>query len=233
MKTQAGNRWVIAVAGVVMQVALGAVYAWSVFRDPLIQAFGWTIPEVTLTFTIAILTLGFAAFVGGLWLGRTGPAHRRHRRAVCCTGWACSGRASQVDRLWLLYLTYGVIGGIGLGLGYIVPVATLVRWFPDRRGFITGLAVAGFGAGALDHRARGHATDPDRRRHRRPSPSWASCTWCWSSARRCSCATRPRATARRLAAHRDRGERTGRGASTRWGRRCAPGSGTRSGRCCF
>src|SRR5919198_5164593 len=69
----AGNRWMIAVAGVVMQVALGAVYAWSVFRDPLIAAFHWSISEVTLTFTIAILTLGFAAFVGGLWLNRVGP----------------------------------------------------------------------------------------------------------------------------------------------------------------
>jgi OFA family oxalate/formate antiporter-like MFS transporter len=148
MKEHAGNRWVIAVAGVVMQVALGAVYAWSVFRDPLVQAFGWSIPAVTLTFTSAILTLGFAAFAGGLWLGRTGP------RTVATVGGVLYGigvfgASLSADRLWLLYLTYGVVGGIGLGLGYIVPVATLVRWFPDRRGFITGLAVAGFGAGAL------------------------------------------------------------------------------------
>jgi OFA family oxalate/formate antiporter-like MFS transporter len=148
MKDAVGNRWVIAVAGVVMQVALGAVYAWSVFRDPLVQAFGWSIPEVTLTFSIAILMLGFAAFVGGLWLGRTRP------RTVALVGGVfyglgVIGASFAADRLWLLYLSYGVVGGIGLGLAYIVPVATLVRWFPDRRGFITGLAVAGFGAGAL------------------------------------------------------------------------------------
>jgi len=149
MKEQAvGNRWGVAVAGIVMQVALGAVYAWSVFRDPLIAAYGWTIPQVTLTFTIAILTLGFAAFAGGLWMARVGP------RTVAMTagilyGIGVMGASFTGGQLPLLYLTYGLLGGIGLGLGYIVPVATLVKWFPDRRGFITGLAVAGFGAGAL------------------------------------------------------------------------------------
>src|SRR3954453_19400290 len=148
MKDQVGNRWVVAVAGVVMQLALGAVYAWSVFRDPLIAAFGWSIPAVTLTFTIAILTLGFAAFFGGLWLGHVGPRTVATGGGVLY-GLGVSGASLSGDRLWLLYLSYGVVGGAGLGLAYIVPVATLVRWFPDRRGFITGLAVAGFGAGAL------------------------------------------------------------------------------------
>jgi len=142
------NRWVIATAGVVMQVALGAVYAWSVFRIPLTKAFGWTIPQVTLTFTIAIFVLGFAAFAGGLWMRRAGP------RVVAVAAGILYGLgvflASFTDgRLWWLYLSYGLLGGIGLGLGYIVPVATLVKWFPDRRGMITGIAVAGFGAGAL------------------------------------------------------------------------------------
>src|SRR3954462_10140926 len=142
------NRWVIAAAGVVMQVALGAVYAWSVFRNPLTKTFGWTIPQVTLAFTIAIFVLGFAAFAGGLWMRRSGP------RVVAIAAGVLYGLgvflASLTDgRLWWLYLSYGVIGGTGLGLGYIVPVATLVKWFPDRRGMITGLAVAGFGAGAL------------------------------------------------------------------------------------
>jgi OFA family oxalate/formate antiporter-like MFS transporter len=131
-----------------MQIGLGAVYAWSVFRIPLTKAFGWTISQVTLTFTIAILVLGFAAFIGGLWMRKSGP------RTVAIAGGIFYGlgvfsASFSGHRLWWLYLSYGLLGGIGLGLGYIVPVATLVKWFPDKRGMITGLAVAGFGAGAL------------------------------------------------------------------------------------
>src|SRR3981189_1343238 len=142
------NRWSIAIAGVLMQVALGAVYAWSVFRAPLTKQFGWSISEVTLTFTISIFVLGISAFFRGLWLNRVGP------RIVALTGGFLYGLgvflASFSDhKLWWLYLTYGVIGGIGLGFSYIVPVAVLVKWFPDRRGLITGIAVGGFGAGAL------------------------------------------------------------------------------------
>jgi MFS transporter, OFA family, oxalate/formate antiporter len=142
------NRWGIAAAGVVMQIALGAVYAWSVFRIPLTKAFGWTISQVTLTFTIAILMLGFAAFVGGLWMRKVGP-----RRVAIVAGILYGAGVFLASfsggHLYWLYFSYGVIGGIGIGLGYIVPVATLVKWFPDKRGMITGIAVAGFGAGAL------------------------------------------------------------------------------------
>jgi OFA family oxalate/formate antiporter-like MFS transporter len=142
------NRWAIAAAGVVMQVGLGAVYAWSVFRIPLTQLNGWSVPEVTLAFTIAIFVLGFAAFAGGLWMRRAGP----RRVAVAAgalygTGVFLSSFAG--NRLWWLYGSYGLLAGTGLGLGYIVPIATLVKWFPDRRGMITGIAVGGFGAGAL------------------------------------------------------------------------------------
>lgn len=141
------NRWVIAIAGIFFQIALGAVYAWSVFRVPLAKQFGWSISEVTLTFTISIFVLGIAAFFGGLWLNRKGP------RIVALTGGVLYGLgvflASFSHNLWWLYLSYGFIGGMGLGLGYIVPVAVLVKWFPDRRGLITGIAVGGFGAGAL------------------------------------------------------------------------------------
>ena len=142
------NRWIIAAAGVLMQVALGAVYAWSVFRAPLVKQFGWSISEVTLTFTISIFVLGIAAFFGGLWLNRKGP------RVVAITGGIFYGlgvflAGFSANKLWWLYLSYGLIGGIGLGLSYIVPVAVLVKWFPDRRGLITGIAVGGFGAGAL------------------------------------------------------------------------------------
>ena len=142
------NRWTIATAGIFIQIALGAVYAWSVFSVPLSKQFGWSISDVTLTFTIAIFALGFAAFFGGLWLNKQGP------RVVAMTGGLLYGlgvfmASFSGNRLWWLYLTYGLIGGIGLGFGYIVPVAVLVKWFPDRRGLITGIAVGGFGAGAL------------------------------------------------------------------------------------
>jgi len=139
------KRWWIAFAGILLQMVLGAVYAWSVFRTPLAKQFSWSNPEITLTFTIAILVLGFAAFFGGLWLKKVGP------RVVALTGGALYGVGvflasfSKIG-LWWLYLSYGVIGGTGLGLAYIVPVAVLLKWFPDRRGLMTGVAVGGFGA---------------------------------------------------------------------------------------
>ncbi len=144
-----GNRVIIAIAGVVMQVALGAVYAWSVFSDPLAQQYGGaTATAVNATFSITIFTLGFAAFVGGLWMGSAGP------RIVALTAGVLYGLGIFLagfaeGSLTLLYLTYGLIAGAGIGLAYIVPVATLIKWFPDRRGFITGVAVAGFGGGAF------------------------------------------------------------------------------------
>jgi MFS transporter, OFA family, oxalate/formate antiporter len=142
------NRWIIATAGVVMQVALGAVYAWSVFRKPLSDYYGTGVSEVNTAFSIAILALGFAAFFGGLWMNRSGP------RIVALSAGVLYGAgiflaSFAAPSVWLLYLTYGLMAGIGIGLGYIVPVATLIKWFPDKRGFITGIAVAGFGAGAL------------------------------------------------------------------------------------
>jgi OFA family oxalate/formate antiporter-like MFS transporter len=142
------NRWGLAGAGFLMQMALGAVYAWSVFRIPLSKQFHWSIADVTLTFTICIFVLGVSAFFGGLWLNKSGP------RIVALTGGFLYGlgvflASFSADKLWWLYLSYGLIGGIGLGFGYIVPVAVLVKWFPDRRGLITGIAVGGFGAGAL------------------------------------------------------------------------------------
>ena len=142
------SRWSIALAGFLMQVALGAVYAWSVFKTPLNKQFHWSLSDITLTFTICIFVLGVAAFFGGLWLNKSGP------RVVALTGGILYGTGVFLASfsslgLWWLWLTFGVIGGIGLGFGYIVPVAVLVKWFPDRRGLITGIAVGGFGAGAL------------------------------------------------------------------------------------
>lgn len=138
----------VAAAGVAMQAGLGTAYAWSVFRNPLAERYGWTLSEVSLTFSTMILAAGFGAFLGGLWLRRVGP-----RRVAMVSGTlygagiALAGLVGET--LVGLYLSYGVVAGAGLGLGYIVPIATLVRWFPDRRGFITGLAVSGFAAGAL------------------------------------------------------------------------------------
>jgi len=142
------NRWGIAVAGFLLQMALGAVYAWSVFRIPLAKQFHWSIEEVTLTFTISIFVLGIACFFGGLWLNKKGP------RVVALTGGFLYGlgvflASFSANKLWWLYFSYGLIGGTGVGFGYIVPIAVLVKWFPDRRGLITGIAVGGFGAGAL------------------------------------------------------------------------------------
>jgi len=142
------NRWGIAAAGFLMQMALGAVYAWSVFKNPLTKQFHWSNSQVTLTFTICVFVLGVAAFFGGLWLNKKGP------RVVALTAGFLYGlgvflASFSAGKLWWLYLSYGLIGGIGLGFGYIVPIAVLVKWFPDKRGLITGVAVAGFGAGAL------------------------------------------------------------------------------------
>jgi MFS transporter, OFA family, oxalate/formate antiporter len=140
------NRWVIAVAAFFMQIALGAVYAWSVFLIPFTKLFHVGKPEANLTFTIALVALGITAGFGGYFQNRFGP------RTIATVGGILYGigiiLAGLAPNLFILYLTYGIIGGIGLGLGYIVPLAMLIKWFPDRRGFIAGLAVAGFGAGA-------------------------------------------------------------------------------------
>jgi OFA family oxalate/formate antiporter-like MFS transporter len=141
-------RWRIAMAGTAMQLALGAVYAWSVFRKPLAAELHASVAEINLAFTTTIVMLGVGAFVGGLVLPRFGPRAVGMAAGVLYgTGTYLAGFA--VGDLRMLYLTYGAIAGFGIGLGYIVPIATLVKWFPKRRGLITGIAVAGFGCGAL------------------------------------------------------------------------------------
>ncbi len=144
------NRWIIAIAAFLMQIALGSVYAWSVFLNPVIKLYGVPKAQANLTFSIVLLALGITAGFGGYFNNRFGP------RVVATAGGILyglgvilAGLSAPTHNLVLLYLTYGVIGGIGIGLGYIVALAMLIKWFPDRRGFITGLAVAGFGAGAV------------------------------------------------------------------------------------
>src|SRR5271169_968934 len=119
------RRWGIAAAGILMQVALGAIYAWSVFKTPLMKQFHWSSPDVTLTFTICVALVGVSSFFGGFWMGRNGP------RVVALTGGFLYGfgvflSSFSAGKLWFLYLSYGVIAGVGLGLSYIVPVAVLL-----------------------------------------------------------------------------------------------------------
>lgn len=144
----AANRWVIVIAGVIMQLALGSVYAWSIYTKSLIKANGWSVTQATLPFTIAIAFIGIGAIIGGMWQDRVGP------RIVALTGGIVYSlgvilASFSIHSLTLLVISYGVLGGGGIGLAYIVPVAMLVKWFPDRRGLVTGLAVAGFGGGAV------------------------------------------------------------------------------------
>ncbi len=144
------NRWAIAVAAVVMQICLGAAYGWSVFVHPLMNAAGWTLTQVSLSFTLAILFLGVGTVIGGLWQDRVGPRLVATVAGVLYgIGYLLAAAFASRHSLAGIYLSYGVLGGIGMGMGYITPVATLTKWFPDRRGLMTGVAVAGYGAGAL------------------------------------------------------------------------------------
>src|SRR5262249_39585307 len=140
-------RVVVAGAAFCMQLALGAVYGWSVFLNPLREHFAAGKSETTLAFTITLAVLGLPArFCGGL-PRRIGP---RATATIAGVLYGCGVMLSGfAPNLGVLYLCYGVLGGIGLGLGYIIPLAVLIKWFPDRRGFITGFAVTGFGLGAL------------------------------------------------------------------------------------
>jgi MFS transporter, OFA family, oxalate/formate antiporter len=142
------NRWVVAAAAVVMQVGLGSFYSWSIFREPLSSLYGSNITNVNVAFFIASLMFTFAAFGGGFLMRRLGP------RPVGVAGGVLYGLgiflASFAEgSLPILYLTYGLIAGTGLGLGYIAPIAALPRWFPDRPGLAYGMAVFGFGASSV------------------------------------------------------------------------------------
>ena len=148
-----GNRWLILAGGVLVQLAIGAVYAWSVFSkalqaDP--SAFGLSPVQAAIPFEVAIGMIFVGTFLGGRVQDRRGP------RLVALVGVSIysvgimlASFARDASDLWLLVLGYGVLGGFGLGLAYIVPIAMLQKWFPDKRGLITGIAVGGFGFGAV------------------------------------------------------------------------------------
>ncbi|MEQ2525847.1 MFS transporter [Robertmurraya yapensis] len=143
------NRWLIAAAAVGIHISIGSVYAWSNFTNPLKDLFGWSDSEVALTFSIAILFLGLSAAFLGHFVEKHGPRKAGLLAAAFFgIGIAGSGLAVLAGSKLLLYIFYGVLGGIGLGVGYIAPVSTLVKWFPDRRGLATGLAIMGFGFAA-------------------------------------------------------------------------------------
>ncbi|MGE0089887.1 MAG: OFA family MFS transporter [Bacteroidales bacterium] len=150
METQKHNRWLIAIMGTVLQLALGTVYAWSFFQKPIMAAFGWSNVQVMWIFSLAICFLGIGAAIGGMILPKFGPRKLATTGAILWgLGWLIGATAMSMNSLVLLYIGYGVIGGLGLGLGYVTPVATAAKWFPDKKGFITGMVVMGFGLGAL------------------------------------------------------------------------------------
>ncbi len=152
------NRWWIPLISVALHLCIGSVYSWSIFNPALTRELGvaassaddWSIAAIVGVFSTAIVFLGLSTAVTGKWLEDVGP----RCAGVCAAclwgiGFVLGGVGIELHQLWLLYLGYGVLGGAGLGLGYISPVSTLIRWFPDRRGLSTGLAIMGFGGGAI------------------------------------------------------------------------------------
>jgi MFS family permease len=152
------NRWLIPPCALATHVCIGQAYALSVFNLPLSRQLGihqsvpgdWKLTELGWIFTIAIFVLGMSAAVFGKWVQTEGPRKSGFVAALCWgLGFWVGALGIQLHQLWLVYLGYGVIGGCGLGIGYITPVSTLISWFPDRRGMSTGMAIMGFGGGAL------------------------------------------------------------------------------------
>ena len=144
------TRWKVAIAAVAIHLCIGSLYAWSVFIKPLQTAHGWSRPELAAAFSLAFLTGGLFSAFRGAWMECRGPRRCAVMSAICFgAGIAGAGIAAHIGSLWLLYATYGVLGGLGLGTGYVPPINALLKWFPDRRGLAGGMAVAGFGAAAL------------------------------------------------------------------------------------
>ncbi len=152
------NRWRVPPAALAIHLCIGQAYAFSVFSLPLSKAIGlttaapddWKVSTIGWVFSTAIVFLGLSAALFGSWLERVGPRAAMFVSALCFTSGLALGAAGiATHQFWLLILGYGVIGGIGLGIGYISPVSTLIKWFPDRPGMATGLAIMGFGGGAI------------------------------------------------------------------------------------
>ncbi|MPY85112.1 MAG: MFS transporter [Actinophytocola sp.] len=144
------NRWLIPPAALAIHLCIGQVYGTSVYKTPLVAHFDTSLTAVGVIFSIAIAVLGLSAALLGTWVDRVGPRMAMFTAACCWSvGFLVGALGIVTSQLWLVYLGYGVIGGIGLGIGYISPVSTLIKWFPDRPGLATGMAIMGFGGGAL------------------------------------------------------------------------------------
>ena len=152
------NRFLVPPAALAVHLSIGQVYAFSTFNLPLTKLIGltksapddWSLKQIALIFSIAIVFLGLSAAIFGRWVESVGPRRAMFTSALCFAGgFFVSAIGIHLHQLWLLYLGYGVLGGCGLGIGYISPVSTLIKWFPDRPGMATGMAIMGFGGGAL------------------------------------------------------------------------------------
>src|SRR3954453_5519983 len=129
------NRWLIPPAALAVHLSIGQVYAFSVFKQPLVEHFDTKLTPVSVIFSIAIVMLGLSAAVGGTWVERVGPRKAMFvSAAFWSSGFLVAALGIATKQLWLVYLGYGFLGGIGLGIGYISPVSTLIKWFPDRPG---------------------------------------------------------------------------------------------------
>jgi MFS family permease len=144
------NRWLIPPAALAVHLCIGQAYATSVYKTALVEHFDTSLTAIGIIFSIAIVMLGLSAAAFGTWVDRNGPRAAMFTAAVFWSvGFLVGSLGIATEQLWLLYLGYGVLGGIGLGIGYISPVSTLIKWFPDRPGLATGMAIMGFGGGAL------------------------------------------------------------------------------------
>src|SRR6478735_4388723 len=144
------SRWLVPPAALAVHLSIGQAYAWSVFKPPLESALGLSGTASALPFQLGIVMLGLSAAFGGTLVERNGPRWAMTVALVCfSSGFLLSALGAATEQFWLIVFGYGFVGGIGLGIGYISPVSTLIKWFPDRPGMATGIAIMGFGGGAL------------------------------------------------------------------------------------
>ena len=144
------SSWLIPPAALAIHLCIGQAYATSVYKTALVKHFDTSLTSVGIVFSIAIVMLGVSAAVMGTWVERVGPRAAMFTSACFwAAGFLIASLGIATSQLWLVYVGYGFVGGIGLGIGYISPVSTLIKWFPDRPGLATGMAIMGFGGGAL------------------------------------------------------------------------------------